>query len=255
MKTLTSIYQVILVVIFLNIAVFAQFDEAKISKSLDNLKKSNEIEVAVQMIKMDLTDYYPGEITALIKNSYPALPEDRTIRVLPYIREHQITEGKSYERVKQVADKLLRFMSLQERVRLIYFDSEVPVTAFSYPFALIVSNAAAELLSDEELEAVMAHEICHLIIYGNFKAAVDSNDFKQLRTIELFCDAGAIAIIEAKGKDPEKLISGLEKMQEMLVRVNNDTEDGLKHPTLKQRRKFFKELTQKFTVATSRAIN
>lgn len=234
---------------------FAQFTSENLKKSLSELNNdSKEADVAVQMVKMDLPDYFPAEITAAIKGSYPKLPEDRTIRVLPYVREHLITSGKEFDRAKAVADKLLKFMWLQDRVRFIFFDSEVPVTAFTYPFALVVSNSAAELLTDDELEGVMAHEIMHLIVYPVFKEAIEKNDMKQLRIIELFCDGGALAILETKGKNSSVLFSGLEKMQNLLERVNNDKEDGIKHPLIKQRRQFGKQLTQKFTAALSKAI-
>jgi hypothetical protein len=235
-------------------AAFAQYSPENLKKSLLELESGKEIDVAVQMVKLDLVDYFPAEITASLKASYPALPEDRTIRVLPYVRENLITSGEDFNRAKAVADKLLRFMSLQNRVRFIFFNSEVPVTAFTYPFALTVSNTAAELLTDDELEAVMAHEIMHLIAYPIFKEAVESNNLKQQRIVELFCDGGSMAVMQTKGKDPELLISGLEKMQKRLELVNNDKEDGIKHPTLKQRRQFQKKLTEKFTAALSKAI-
>lgn len=253
MNNLVKISLAILLSAVLNITVFAQFDGQSISRSLETLKNNNEVEVAVQVMKSNLTDYYPSEITASIKSAYPAVPEDKTIRVLPYVREHQITEGKEFERVKTVAGKLLKFMNLQDRVRVIYFDSEVPVTAFTYPFALCVSSAAANLLTDEELDAEMSHEIMHLIFYPNFKAAIENNNLKELRAIELLCDGGAISILEARGRNSENLISGLEKMQSLLQKVNNDADDGLKHPTLKQRRSFYKQLTQRFNLATNRA--
>ena len=257
MKNLPKYLCIIITSVLFSVAtgtVVAQYTPENLKNSLAQLGNEKEIAVAVSMMKMELPDYFPAEITAALKASYPKLPDDRTIRVLPYVREHLITSGTDYERAKKIADRLLKFMSLAERVRFIYFDSEVPVTAFTYPFALTVSNAAANLLTDDELEAVMAHEIVHLIVYQSFKEASGKNDMKRLRTIELFCDGGAIAIIQTKGKNANSLISGLDKMQQSLVRVNNDKEDGIKHPTLKQRIQFLRELTEKFTVALNRAI-
>lgn len=230
----------------------AQYNQQTLDKYLTS-GQSDEVSNSLLMIKSELTNFYPSEITALVKNSYPQLPEDKTIRVLPYVREHMISEGKSYDRVKRVAGNLLKFMSLQERVRVIYFDSEIPVTAFTYPFALVVSSAAEQVLSDDELEALCAHEIMHLVAYQNFKLAVEKKDYKQMRMIELFCDAGAISILDAKGKDPSTLNSGLEKMQSLLARVDNAGDTGLEHPTMKQRRRFYKELIGKIYLATNRA--
>lgn len=238
---------------FFNQTAAAQFESVKFNEALNSLPDSKESDVALKMIVSNLTNYYPAEITATIRMSYPQLPEDKTIKVMPFVREHMIATGKDYDRVKLIAGKLLKFMNLQDRIRVIYFESEVPVTAFTYPFALCVSSAAATLLNDEELEAVLSHEIMHLIVYPNFKSAIENNNLKELRAIELFCDGGAISILEARGRNSENLISGLEKMQSLLEKVNNDAEDGLKHPTLKQRRSFHKQLTQRFNLAMNRA--
>lgn len=255
MKNLTLICKSILLVLVFNFTPLAQqYSQDNLKSSLLDLNRSSEVDVAASMIKMQLPDYYPAEITAALKGSYPAVPEDRTIRVLPYVRENMITSGKDFDRAKAVADRLLKFLALQNRVRFIYFNSEVPVAAFSYPFALQISNAAAALLTDDELEAVIAHELMHLITHHNFKEAVESKNLKQQRAIELFCDGGAMAVLETMGKDPNNLIVGLDKMQEMITRLSNESESGIHHPTIKTRKQFLKKLTEKFAVAMNRAI-
>lgn len=253
MKRTSTLLFLAAIVCTLTSNVFSQYNADKFRSVLTRVDQISEQEAVLLLIKQDVPDYYPAEITSVFKKSYPAIPEDKTIRVLPFVRENMIEDGEDYQRVKKIALNLLKYMDLQNRIRLIYFNSDVPVTGFTYPFALIISNAAAGVLSDDELESVLAHEIAHLIVYANFKEAVDNNNLKQLRTIELFCDAAAIAIIKTKGKDPGNLITGLDKMQKLLERVNNDPDGGTFHPTMKQRRKFFGILNQKFDSAMSRA--
>lgn len=242
-------------IVFIVVNISAQkFDGQYLKTSFDKISSEKEIDVVISTIKSDLVDYYPQEITAALKSSYPEIPADKTIRVPPYVNKNRITEGEDFIRVKKIADNLLKYMWLENRVKLIYFNSEVPVTGFSYPYALIVSNAAEQILTDEELESLFAHEIMHLIVQDIYKPAVEGNNFKLRRAVELFCDAGAISILEAKGKNSQNLISALEKMQEVVERVNGDKDGGMEHPTIKQRKQLYNQLTNKFTLALSKAI-
>jgi hypothetical protein len=233
---------------------FAQYSKKEIENSLKSLNENSEIEVVVKLIKGSIPDYYPSEIAASLILSLPAPSENKTIKVLPYVRDHIITKGKDLDRIAAIADKLLKFMWLKDRVSIVYFNSEVPVLGFNNPNAIIVSNAAESLLTDKEIEAIMAHEICHLIIYENFKQAVEKKNLQQLRTLELFCDAAAVSIIEAKGGDSSRLISGLEKMQSLIEKVTGDTDGGLTHPLLRQRKKLVETLKANFNSALSRAM-
>jgi hypothetical protein len=181
-------------------------------------------------------------ITAALRSSYPAAQPNAPIRVFPYMRENLKLQGKDYDRVKTISADLLKFMNLESRIKLIYFTSEIPITAFINPNVIAVSTRAAELMNDAELQAVMAHEVCHLIIFESFKRAADSKNFKQLRALELFCDAGAAHIITAKGGNANDLIKGLEKMLGDLIATGNGTDDGIEHPTMRQRKKLIKTI-------------
>lgn len=235
--------------------VFAQYSKKEITNSLKSLNENSEIDTVIKLIKGNSPDYYPSEITAALIFSLPPEPsQNKIIKVLPYVREHLITKGNDLDRVTAIADKLLKFMWLKDRISVVYFDSEVPVLGFNNPNAIIISNAAESLLTDKELEAIIAHEICHLIVYENFKQAVEKKNLPQMRTLELFCDAAATAIIEGKGGDSNNLISGLEKMQALIEKVTGDTDGGLDHPLLRQRKQLVKTLKANFNSALSKAI-
>lgn len=253
-NSLRRLYNLFFLVFICCSAAAAQYNSSNLKPYLDRLEREDEIDLVLSMLKQDIPDYYPSEIAAALKKSYPPPPADNTIRVMPYVRSHLITSGKEMDRVKLVAGKLLKYMWLDDRIRIIYFDSEVPVVAFTYPNALVVSSAAESMLTDDELEAQTAHEIAHLIVQEHYKEAVESNNLKKRRVIELFCDAAAISILKAKGRDPKNLVTGLEKMQERLLQVNNAVDGGLEHPTIRVRRKLFNVLTEKFSTALAKAV-
>ncbi len=213
------------------------FSTVEIENALLNLERNSESGV-VEELFTNSSDV----ITAALRRSYPAAQPNAPIRVYPYMRENLKLGGKDYDRVKAVSDDLLKFMNLEGRIKLIYFKGEIPITAFINPNVIAVSTRAAELLNDAELQAVIAHEICHLIIFDNFKQAVDTKNFKQLRALELFCDAGAAHIVIAKGGNASSLITGLEKMLDELVRSGTGTDDGTEHPTMRQRKKLIKTI-------------
>lgn len=254
MKNIKNIFSITILIALLALTVAGQYTYKSISDQLTKLDQTDEAEVALSIIKNDLPDYFPSEVTAALKKSYPAVPSDKTIRVIPFVRENMIESGEDFDRVKKISDNLLRFMDLRQRIRFIYFKSDIPVTGFTYPFALFISDSAAKILTDDEIEGAIAHEIIHLIVYENFKEAVESNDFKRQRTIELFCDGAAISIIQAKGKNPINVLTGLKKMEKLLQKVDKNAVQGVHHPTIKYREKFYNRLIEKITLAKAQAL-
>jgi hypothetical protein len=208
--------------------------------------KIDEGKAALELIAAGNETIYAGEVTANLKRSYQSIEAANIIRLLPEMRSNLITRGEDFDRLNAALMPLLKFCWLEKRVALILFKSEVPVIVLSYPNALIVSTRAMSLLNNAELEAVAAHEICHLIGHNYFREASDKNDKRALRLIELFCDAGAAAIISAKGKDPSKLISGYYKMEAVLeLEFGEDGRKG-KHPTIETRKRLNDELCRRF---------
>src|SRR5205807_2685364 len=120
--------------------------------------------------------------------------------------------------------------------RPLLFRSEMPVTLFVNPSALIISTRAMELLDDEEIEALSAHELVHPIAQPVFRKAVDERDQRVMRLVELFCDAGGAALISSKGGNPRKLYSGLSKLNQVMELEFQEYQRGTDHPTLKARK-------------------
>ena len=233
-----------------------QYDSENQKHFLDNAS-SDSVSDVINFLKGDVPDFYPTEILASIRENYPEKSSDETIYVLPYMRNNLISSGDDYKRVHLISSKLIKFMRLDGRLSLVYYKSEIPITGFIYPNTLFISSSAESILSDSEIEALLAHELCHLIIHEEFKKHAENRDYKEMRLLELFADAVAITIIEGKkgSGSSESLIKGLKKMQARVTFVTGEIEDGLKHPTLKTREKLLGKLQQNFSKALAKALN
>jgi hypothetical protein len=77
---------------------------------------------------------------------------------------------------------------------------------------ILVSQAALDLLSAEELQASVAHEAGHEYIWSQYEAARERKDFERLQELELFCDVVSVLTLRRAGLDPSRLITCFEKL-------------------------------------------
>lgn len=206
------------------------------------VKGFDEPAEAVRILTDGAASTTAGEILARMKGSLPASGYDQPIRLLPSMSENLVREGKEYQRLAALAQPVLKLLGLEGRVRPLLYRWEAPIVAHSWPNAVIVSTRAMSLLSDDELQAQLGHELFHLVGRKVFTEAVDAKNERVLRLIELFCDGGGAAVMTSLGKDPRKLVSGLSKMQGVLeVEFGENFRKG-RNPTLKDRKKLTEEL-------------
>jgi hypothetical protein len=195
----------------------------------------------------------PEAVAAELRRCWPEPVAGAPVLIPADVRQRLITEGRDFEKMAAAVMPLLKFARLEDRVRPFLFRSEVPISFFVYPNALFVSTRALALLDAEELEAQAAHEITHLVGQALYRRAVDESDERTRRLVELFCDAGGAAIIAAKGGDPHKLVTGLEKMASVLEVEFGEYQRGTKHPTIKARRELNAALIGEFKRAAQAA--
>ena len=108
---------------------------------------------------------------------------------------------------------------------------------------LLISMPAFVLLTSEELQALVAHEIGHEYVWQQYESAKTRKDAKRLRELELVCDALAIATLRRIGVAPERLESASEKVfwynrERFGVALNIGN-----YPSLAARRQLIKEMT------------
>jgi hypothetical protein len=109
---------------------------------------------------------------------------------------------------------------------------------------VLVSEPALNLLSADELRALIAHEIGHEYLWPEYERAAARADPARLKDLELLCDAIAIVTLEGLGLNPHRLMTGVEKMS----RFNRDrfgiALNEKDYPTLAERRAYAQTIVQ-----------
>ncbi len=77
---------------------------------------------------------------------------------------------------------------------------------------LLVSETALKLLTAEELQALVAHEIGHEYVWEQYDRAKTRGDLDSLRDLETWCDVFAVLTLRRAGIPPSRLASGLQKL-------------------------------------------
>lgn len=77
---------------------------------------------------------------------------------------------------------------------------------------VLISKVALELLSDDELRALVAHETGHEYVWTEYERARADGDHKRLQDLELVCDIIAVMTLRAIGQDASPLVAAIEKV-------------------------------------------
>jgi hypothetical protein len=103
---------------------------------------------------------------------------------------------------------------LREALNLLPRESSFPFdwTGLHGRAVLLISLPALTLLSSEELQALVAHEIAHEYVWQQYANARTRRDAKRLRELELVCDAIAMATLIRLDVPPERLEPATEKV-------------------------------------------
>jgi hypothetical protein len=84
---------------------------------------------------------------------------------------------------------------------------------------LLLSENIFRVLSTEELQAVVAHELGHEYFWGELMEARQQKNHDRMRELELRCDGIAVIALERLGLDAAHLIASLTAMRAFNARV------------------------------------
>jgi len=108
--------------------------------------------------------------------------------------------------------------------------------------AVLITEPALEILTAEELQAVVAHELGHEYYWNEFEAARHNHDYSELQELELRCDGIAVVTLDHVGVNPERLISAITKLNKY-----NERPGSLNSPNyvaFKERRSFIRSMAE-----------
>jgi hypothetical protein len=102
---------------------------------------------------------------------------------------------------------------------------------------LLISEEALDLLTAEELQASVAHEIGHDYFWREYQVAEEQRRYKDMQEIELRCDGIAIVTLHRLGLDPSLMISTVARMMKFNERMGTMDKAHL-YTSLDERRRF-----------------
>jgi hypothetical protein len=170
----------------------------------------------------------PIQFRALIVNSLPK--EDR----LTKLNELRKSKLGSLQAVLQMHQR-------QSVYEVVVFESRPKPFAFiglHQRAVLLISDAALDSLSAEQLQASVAHEIGHEYVWNEYIDAANHNDDRRQKEFELICDGIAILTLRRAGLDPMALLTAAQKIANINLSGTGPAANGHRYPSPNDRKRF-----------------
>jgi len=110
--------------------------------------------------------------------------------------------------------------------------------------AVLISEEALDLLTADELQAVIAHELGHEYFWDEYQLSDRNKQYKTVQELELRCDGVAIITLCHLGLDPARLMSAVAKLRKFNERAGAGEERAYAYPSLDERMKFIRAMTE-----------
>jgi hypothetical protein len=198
------------------------------------------VDLALQGIGAGSTTEMKSRIFSLPFSVYGEEDYPRAIASLPQsIRESRISEGELLRRVESIIGPVLELHGHNDRIELFLYHDRFPRASVWMGCVLIISDALADPLHDDELAGIVAHEMAHAYFMIETIKARRRGDQQVMRIVELKCDAVAMLTLKLLGHDPADHLRGLRRVTS-LTRRNGYIRpiDFWDYPTIGERAEF-----------------
>lgn len=137
--------------------------------------------------------------------------EDLRANFLPAIKSSVIETGTYPARLTKLASPVFEFHKAVKS-RAVVFTHSAPIVFTWKETFVTFSTAALDALSDDEITALVAHEIGHLYFAEELARARLEGDDRAERVIELECDLVALHTLSRMKVAESSLITAVEKL-------------------------------------------
>jgi hypothetical protein len=142
-----------------------------------------------------------------------AVSADRKARALAMVRKEDVIEPSVERQAKLEALRpVLEYLQRDAVVEVKILRLRLAWAGFLGGAAILVSEEAIDLLTAEELQAVVAHELAHEYFSDEYEAARHDMRYDTLKEVELRCDAVSIITLRRLGLDAGSLLSAVSKL-------------------------------------------
>jgi peptidase M48-like protein len=142
-----------------------------------------------------------------------AVSAARRARSLAMVRKEDMIEPSFARQAKLDALRpVLEYLERDTVVEIKILRLKLAWAGFLEGAAILVSEEAIDLLTAEELQAVVAHELAHEYFSDEYEAARKNRRYDTVREIELRCDAISIVTMKGLRLDSDALLSGVARL-------------------------------------------
>lgn len=142
-----------------------------------------------------------------------AVSADRKARALAMVRKEDVIAPSAERQAKLDALRpVLEYLERDVAIEVKVLRLELAWAGFLGGAAVLVSEGAVDLLTAQELQAVVAHELAHEYFSDEYEAARNSKRYDTVKEIELRCDAVSIVTMRGLRLDPGALLSAVAKL-------------------------------------------
>lgn len=232
-------WKAVVVVVCLGFGVFA--DSSKQSKLSD---KALQFFSAINDANFD---------AYLKRVRLPQVSAEFKARVLAQLANAEIVKPSEKMQAKLTAlTPILQYHERDTVLEIKVINAREAFVRFQGRSVLLISENILRLLSVEELQAVVAHELGHEYFWGELMEARQQKNHDRLREAELYCDGIAVITLYRLGIDPAKLISALVRIRAFNNRFSTDS---LSYPLPTERYAFIRAMGELVRArATERTI-
>lgn len=141
------------------------------------------------------------------------LSPELKVRVMSILRKEDIVAPSAEGRAKLAAlESVLQFQGRGSVIDPIVIRVGQAVVMFLAGAAVLISEEALDMLTAEELQAVVAHELGHEYFWSEFEEARLNKHYEKIQELELRCDGLAVITMSRLGLDPSNFISAISKL-------------------------------------------
>ena len=155
----------------------------------------------------------------------------------PSTRDTRITRGRLLQRVERVIRPVLELHHHTDTIELFLYHHHFPSAMVWLGCVLVISDALADHLSDDELAGIVAHEMAHAYFMIETIKARKHGDGQAMRIVELKCDAVAMLTLKLLGRDAADYLRALLTITDITKRDGYAGIDFL-HPSIRERTEF-----------------
>ncbi len=180
-----------------------------------------------------------------LKSIRPAVVSaDSKARALAMVRKEDVIEPSAKSQAKLDAlHPVLEYLERDTGIEVQILRLRLAWAGFLGGAAVLVSEEAIDLLTAEELQAVVAHELAHEYFSGEYEAARANNQYDMVKEIELRCDAVSIITMKGLRLDSGALLSGVAKLTKFNERRGFSNNPDLV-PSVQERTNFSRAIVE-----------